>query len=259
MDWVYLSPHLDDVALSCGGLIWEQTNSGAAVSIWTVCAGDPPELLSPFAKSLHSRWDTGDESVEKRRVEDIYACKTINASSRHFPIPDCIYRWSSRIEEFEGKGYPDYLYTSEESLFGDLHPTENELIADLSVKLAENLPSESKVVCPLALGGHVDHRLTRAAAELMQKPLLYYADFPYVLGGMSQLDRMRNTGWRSVLYPISEAGISAWEQSVASYKSQISTFWPDVAAMKDSLRSYYQRMGGVFLWEWSNGGEMPRD
>jgi len=35
-------PHFDDAVLSCGGLIWEQTQKGIPVEIWTVCAGDAP-------------------------------------------------------------------------------------------------------------------------------------------------------------------------------------------------------------------------
>ncbi|MBN2499463.1 MAG: PIG-L family deacetylase, partial [Anaerolineales bacterium] len=55
---IYLSPHLDDVALSCGGLVWEQAQAGMAVEVWSVCAGDPPPgELSEYARSLHARWD----------------------------------------------------------------------------------------------------------------------------------------------------------------------------------------------------------
>ena len=28
MRWIYLSPHLDDAVLSCGGLIFEQSRQG---------------------------------------------------------------------------------------------------------------------------------------------------------------------------------------------------------------------------------------
>ncbi|MBA4379671.1 MAG: PIG-L family deacetylase, partial [Anaerolinea sp.] len=57
MRWIYISPHLDDAVLSCGGLIWEQSHAGTQVEIWTVCTGDPPEgPLSPFAEVLHAEW-----------------------------------------------------------------------------------------------------------------------------------------------------------------------------------------------------------
>jgi len=53
MNWIYISPHLDDVAFSSGGLVWEQSNAGEQVGIWTIFAGDPPVgPLSDFAEKL---------------------------------------------------------------------------------------------------------------------------------------------------------------------------------------------------------------
>lgn len=93
MHWIYLSPHLDDVALSCGGLVWEQSQAGEQVEVWTVCAGDPPPgPLSPFAEELHRRWKTGPEAAQPRREEDKRSLEFLGASPRHFPLPDCIYR-----------------------------------------------------------------------------------------------------------------------------------------------------------------------
>src|SRR5512139_3118661 len=75
MHWIYLSPHLDDAALSCGGLIWEQVHAGDTVSVWTICAGDPPNgSLSPFAEALHARWQSGIEAAVLRREEDVTSC-----------------------------------------------------------------------------------------------------------------------------------------------------------------------------------------
>ena len=80
MTWIYLSPHLDDAAFSCGGLIWEQVKAGETVEVWTICAGEPPEgELPPFARSLHDRWGTGGQTVARRRAEDQAACEVLGA------------------------------------------------------------------------------------------------------------------------------------------------------------------------------------
>ncbi|MRR32548.1 PIG-L family deacetylase, partial [bacterium] len=93
MQWIYLSPHLDDAVLSCGGMIAEQASGGDSIQIWTICAGAPPAgRLSPFARKLHQRWGTGRDAIKVRRLEDRAACQRLGAVSRHFPIPDCIYR-----------------------------------------------------------------------------------------------------------------------------------------------------------------------
>ena len=102
MIWIFLSPHFDDAALSCGGLAWEQAQQGDRVEIWTVCSGSPPDLpLPPFARQLHARWGTGGpETVERRRLEDEEACRRLGALARYFDVPDCIYR---RLPEFSSR------------------------------------------------------------------------------------------------------------------------------------------------------------
>src|SRR5690606_25674008 len=42
MRWIYLSPHLDDAALSAGGWIYDQVQAGNSVEIWNLMCGLPP-------------------------------------------------------------------------------------------------------------------------------------------------------------------------------------------------------------------------
>src|SRR6266508_5878097 len=94
MRWIYLSPHFDDVVLSCGGMVWEQTQAGHKVEAWTICAGapGPGEPISDFARQLHTRWGTGPEAVPVRRAEDDAALHLLGSESRYWDLPDCIYR-----------------------------------------------------------------------------------------------------------------------------------------------------------------------
>ena len=250
MNWIYLSPHLDDVALSCGGLLWEQATQGLTVSIWTVCAGDPPDGgVSPYAASLHTRWGSGVEAVSLRRSEDAASCQQINAAYRHLSVPDCIYR--------KGGDSGGWLYVSDSALFGGLHGDDLPLVAALSAELAATLPKPAALVCPLALGGHVDHQLTRRAVEqLLGRPgiatgwsLWYYADFPYAARESVYQVEMPAEGWTSTAFAVSQDGLAAWIRSVAAYHSQISTFWNDVDAMRADLQEYAHRGGGVRLWQ----------
>jgi LmbE family N-acetylglucosaminyl deacetylase len=240
MDWIYLSPHLDDAALSCGGWIWETAKAGGQAAIWSLCAGDPPPgPLSAYAESLHERWETGREAVARRRAEDLCACRRLGAAARHFAIPDCIYRRSPL------DGSP--LYNSDAAIFGRLDPLEAALAGSLRGELAAALPAGANLVCPLGLGGHVDHQLVRAAAESLGQPLWYYADYPYVLQEGPALERL-SAGLRPLSCPVSAGGLQAWAEAVACYRSQISTFWPDAAAMEAELHAYSRAYGGVRLW-----------
>lgn len=219
------------------------------MSIWTVCAGYPPDsVLSPFAASLHARWKTGSEAVNQRRLEDAESCARLGATHHHLSTPDCIYRRApmDNVSPTEKQGV--FLYTTEASLFGPLHTTEFGLIKSLTKELALTLPFQAQVVCPLALGDHVDHQLIRRAAERLERPMLYYADYPYVLESMDILEQMKHAGWSAIPHSISESGMVAWEEAISTHSSQISTFWSDSTSMRTALRSFHQKMAGVMLW-----------
>jgi hypothetical protein len=114
----------------------------------------------------------------------------------------------------------------------------------LSGELLRLVPRHAALVAPLTLGGHMDHRLVRAAAERQANPLYFYADFPYVMMEPVDLAAWIPAGWREVLYPVSARGLAAWEDAVAAYVSQASSFWPDDSAMRTQMRNYWESTGG---------------
>lgn len=258
MTWIYLSPHLDDAALSCGGLIAQQTLAGQAAEIWTICAGDPPPgPFSPFAEELHARWQTGREATALRRQEDLAACALLSAGCRHLPVPDCIYRragldyWSSINPDHPAiaQEFAPFLYPDRQAIFADLHPLEQGLVPRLAQKLNEMLPPDAELVCPLTLGGHVDHQLTRQAAEALGRTLWYYADYPYVMQHGENIVALEANGWRKQRFSVSPVALQAWIEAVAAHRSQISTFWPNLSAMKAAITAYHDRFGGAVLWK----------
>ena len=254
MEWIYLSPHFDDIAFSCGGLAWEQAHRGESVSIWTICAGEePPGDFSPYAQAHHERWQTGREAVAHRRLEDIRACKLMGASYHHLPVPDAIYRREGEDYFHPAADAADryaekWLYDSYERLFAGIDASEAALIRQIGQALAGKLAEDSLLVSPLGLGGHVDHKLTRAAAEALGKPLWYYADFPYVLQHEQEIESLLESGWEKEVFPISPEGLEAWHGAIAAHQSQISTFWSDLEAMRADLERHFAEMGGINLW-----------
>src|SRR3954469_806836 len=107
-DWIYLSPHLDDAALSCGGQIYAATQRQERVLIVTITAGDPIAPVSDYAASLHTRWELVDATAA-RRQEDLTACSILGADALDWDIPDCIYR-------VDAQGAP--FYVSDADIFG---------------------------------------------------------------------------------------------------------------------------------------------
>ncbi|MGD8457811.1 MAG: PIG-L family deacetylase [Anaerolineales bacterium] len=241
MTIIYLSPHLDDAALSCGGLIWEQSQSSVLVEIWTICAGDPPmDLLSPLAKELHQRWQLGSDAVAFRREEDKQSCRILGVKYHHFCIPDAIYRLHPETKE--------YLYDTEEAIFNDFSDSEYPLLSNLAAQIAEHLPPDSILISPLSLGNHIDHQLTRQAAMMQKALLVYYADYPYINVQKISENNLQAQGYQPITFPVSQDGLNAWQDSIAVYRSQISSFWENVDQMKVAIDKYHEKSGGVTLW-----------
>jgi LmbE family N-acetylglucosaminyl deacetylase len=239
--WIYLSPHFDDAALSCGGLVWEQAQAGQVADIWTVCAGKPPVGdFSPFAQELHTRWEVSQNSPAERRIEDVDSCRRLGASHRYFSIPDCIYRRHPQTGEF--------MYASEAALNGPLQPGDTQVIHTLLEELRQSLQPDATLVCPLGLGNHVDHQLTRQAVEGLVCTPWYYADYPYVLHCEAKLEQMEQEGWVSQVFPISQGGLAAWLDSISAHGSQISTFWASDLEMRQAVTEYLHWNDGIYLW-----------
>jgi len=244
MRWIYLSPHFDDAVLSCGGWIWEQTRRGIPVEVWTVCAGDPPPgLLSKQALHCHAVWGTGtaEETVALRRGEDQAANRAIQAAWRHLSIPDCIYRRSP-----EG----DPLYPEDVSV--PPHALESYLDQKIAAEIRVGLAPENQLVCPLAIGGHVDHLLTRAAAERLGRPIWYYADIPYLFRHPEALGPAIQ-GMRAAMHPVSPDGLQAWLTGIAAHASQIRMLFTSEADMQAAVRQYWEGLQGVQLWRDDRG------
>jgi LmbE family N-acetylglucosaminyl deacetylase len=239
---VYLSPHLDDAVLSCGGRIWQEVQAGKSVTVVTVFAAgpEPGASLSSYAQTLHARWGQPSDAVEKRQQEDREALALLGAEAVHWPYRDCIYRRTAR---------GDYAYASEEALWGRMHPADEDLIRDLTGRIrALPLRLDGTLYVPLAVGQHVDHRIVRGAAEqcaVAHDPgaLTYYEDFPYAQDPRSLEAAMLEGQEEAELVPLSHDALEAKIAAVACYRSQLSTFWDGRAEMAAALRAFAEQGG----------------
>ena len=138
---LYLSPHLDDAVLSCGGLIARQVQAGERALVLTVMAGDPQEdVENDYIHSLHERWALGRDAAAQRRAEDIAACAILGADPLHWSLPDCIYR----LHPVDGR----LLYVSDDDIFGDVHPSPAAFKA-LAEKIRDDLTNAAIPALPV--------------------------------------------------------------------------------------------------------------
>jgi LmbE family N-acetylglucosaminyl deacetylase len=234
---VYLSSHLDDVVLSCGGRMWQQAQASERVLAVTIFAGAPAPSapLSPFARELHTRWGYLADAATRRQEEDLAALALLGAEATHWPYFDCIYRQAPN-----GR----FLYASEEALWEEVAPAERCLIAELAGRLAAlPLSRDSTVYAPLGVGRHVDHQIVRRAAEASGHALVYYEDYPYAKDRQAVRTALKEGQWQPELAPLSEKALEAKTAAIACYRSQLGTFWADGTEMAAAVRAFTKRAG----------------
>lgn len=251
-DAIYLSPHLDDAALSCGGQIFLRTAAGQSVLVVTITAGDPPlASVSDYAQSLHERWALATGAVAARRAEDLAACRRLGADALHWDVPDCIYR----LHPVTGQPF----YRSDVDIFDCLHPEEIGLVDDLADRM-RGLPPAGRIVAPLTAdhrvnaehaGRHVDHQLTRRAAErAFGDRLWYYEDYPYAQepGALDGVLSARAGEWQAEVTPLTADALAAKIEAILAFRSQLSTFWRNRAELEQQVVGYSERVGGERVW-----------
>lgn len=243
-DVLVLSPHLDDAALSCGGQIYDLAKTGQTVRILTLFAGYPdPERLPESARDLHRRWGlTAESAVAERRREDLEACRLLAAEALHWQLEDALYRYDDETGEV--------LYPRLSDLFGEIHPIDEKRTSEIAARL-ELLPHAAAILAPLGAGGHVDHQLTRRAAErAFGKRLLFYEDFPYARSWRALSRALgRRRAWVPRIWPLAEEALTVKAQAIACFASQLGTVFKDADDMRRQVRRFARRRGGERLWQ----------
>ncbi|HUP27317.1 MAG TPA: PIG-L family deacetylase [Chloroflexia bacterium] len=248
---IFLSPHFDDIALSCGGMASRLSRTGARCIGVTVCAAPsaPGEPVSPFAQMQHSRWENASGSDiasinEVRRQEEQSALKLLGLEPVWLDVPDAIYRRGSTGE---------HLYASEDALFGRVAPEERQVLVPRITEEIRRVARESgaigrvRVFAPLGVGNHVDHQLVfRAARRLPPRfGVLFYEDYPYVSRPGTLQARMDD-----LQLPVQPRVVLLTEQiglkiaAISRYKSQLEVLFGSSEAVAGQVRSYGHSVAG---------------
>lgn len=257
---IFLSPHLDDVILSCGGLLAKLVAQGHVVQVITIFAGIPPAemVFSPFAQQQHTAWGDLKVAYASRRAEDKAALAIFNLNPVWLPFLDCIYR-----------GEPDeWYYTSNQTLFGPIHPNEADLPGQIAQAIithpviGQSTPSNPiSLYTPLGVGNHVDHQLTFLVAQQLasQGYLLYsYEDYPYIqrkpdtlakilqiqATHLAQKHQQSKVTWQPKLIPLTSAELALKIEAIAVYASQLALLFKGYERMITKVRQYAHHVGG---------------
>ncbi len=240
-NYLYLSPHCDDVALSCGGMLLRHAELGEPATVLTICAGMPDYTrLSAFARTQHRQWGHPRDPVATRRTEDAETMRRLGVSAQYLDVLDCIYR-RDRL------GRP--LIYSNRTLYGNVHPDERPLIREIAHRIAAYVPRkrESVIVAPLAVGRHVDHQIVRDAVRMLmleKYAVLWYEDFPYA-EMRSVVTWARNAfgeaEWSNTIHPIE---VEKKIEAICAYTTQLKSTFKNRRDMAARVRAYNGTVAG---------------
>lgn len=241
MKHVYLSPHLDDAVLSCGGAIHHHAAAGEKVLAITIFAGefegaDPP----PFALVQHGYWGNPPRPMALRRAEDMAALTLLGAAALHLDYLDAVYR-------ADPSGL--WMYTDLDTLLGEVHPGDP-IYHDGAVGLADRLASlispqaASLIYAPLGAGRHVDHQLVHLTARnLLGKGyrVVFYEDYPYAVqpGALETALADANAGsWQFGAIPLDAADLTAKVSAVGYYRTQMGVLFGSAETMPSRVWAF---------------------
>lgn len=270
---LFVSPHLDDAALSCGGLIRRLTRRGARVTVATLVTADLPagHPESRLALRCQRQWDLWQAPFAARRAEDQRALQTLQATPVHLGLLDAIHRTSADGQPYYPRTIldqpvPDQDWAGFGAQVRDL----------LTAQIAAPGAGWTHVFLPLGIAGHVDHHIVRRAADQVRTDAvrIYYEEYPYA--GMRGAPRP-GADWRPVTVALDANEIEARQAAIACYASAIAFLFPSrlqtlleiaharlpflervpawrpsprasLRRMDRSLRAYVARVGGERYW-----------
>ena len=169
---IFVSPHLDDAVLACGGTMAHLARRVAPIVMVTAFTEPPPPdmKISPLAAALRYAW-AGD--YRQRLDEDRRVAGMLGARVVWLGLLDAVYRDPS----LDDAALVDPAFDVRQD------PTLRELTARLVRVIVEH--RDALVFVPLGVGNHRDHLLCHAAAAAAERAaapgtrFYYYEDFPY--------------------------------------------------------------------------------
>ena len=214
---LFLSPHLDDVAFSCGGLLAQLGDAGWRTVMVTAFTAT---VLPATGFALACQTDKGLEPevdyMALRRAEDRVAADILGVSDlRWLGLPEAPHR---------GYGSAPAL------LAGQLSALVDELRPDI-------------VLAPQGLGNHVDHRqMIRAVLNVAPQYLAFYRDTPYAIRNPDAVPHVDRSDLRECALGITD-GLERRIAASCGYASQVGFQFGGPAPLAAALREFALREG----------------
>ena len=226
-----LSPHLDDVVFSCGGLAAHLVDGGWRVVMATAFTRTVhPATGFALACQLDKGLSPDVDYMALRRDEDCEAASVLGIEPRWLDLPEAPHRG----------------YGSAPALFGPVRDGDEAWrdLADLLRPLLDELRPDL-VAVPQGLGDHVDHRQVIRAALAVCDPgaLLFYRDTPYVIRNPGARAAPGVPGGPARTVPL-DGVLDRKLDAACAYASQVGFQFGGPGPLRDALAALAAREGG---------------
>jgi LmbE family N-acetylglucosaminyl deacetylase len=229
--WLFLSAHLDDAVLSCGALMAEFAPR-RPVTVATLFTAATPPPHTRAARSFLRQCAVTDSAAlfADRRAEDRDVVlggehvhlHEVDALFRRRAVPGPVAQLAGLLPELVHR-YPTFRYDiakgrvsrGDRALLGQLR----DRVAGLVTRTGAEL-----VFCPVGVGRHVDHLITRAVGTVAGDRVVYYSDFPYNLAAEADPAFLAA---RDLVPGTWDEGIGAKERLIRGYRTQADALFPD--------------------------------
>lgn len=185
----FISPHFDDAVFSSGAIMryLSRYTKIVVVNVFTR-GGKKPYTLSANtylkqcgyndAQKLFVDREAEDAKVFTNLADTVINLGFVDALYRKKPEEDLLSKVFGNIAELKVL-YPTYRF---HIVSGNVAKKDVETIVQIKKKLSEIVTTNNSVVfCPLGVGNHIDHVITKIASEKLATQIIYWSDFPYNL------------------------------------------------------------------------------
>ncbi len=240
---LFLSPHLDDAILSCGGAIHRLAQAGERVIIVTAMAGDPLDPLpnSPLLQAINAQ---GGFNAAVRRAESAQAAQEVHAQVYDLALTESAFRTT-----YCGAGDLIALYPTLESALAGVNEADDARISLFDLRLP--FDEVETIYAPLCVDEHVDHQLVRDWALILTgstdaPKLAFYEEYPQARNqravGRAQAfyrHHLPALTLESALIPLSDADLNARLRAMRCFRS----LPYNLAEMEQLTRDYLFTLG----------------
>jgi glycosyltransferase involved in cell wall biosynthesis/LmbE family N-acetylglucosaminyl deacetylase len=233
----FISPHLDDAAFSAGGLISHLCKKKVPVKVINIFTkfGNKPHTLSAKAYVKKCGYKNADDLYQQRVLEDKtvlgkYGIKPINLGFK-----DALWRKNGKKQKGFSRLIPELVHVYPTYRFhiikGLISKHDSALVSKIRNSLQSIIQKKALVFCPIGIGNHVDHLITKKVCQSLKRKLIFWSDFPYNLSE----EFVNTVGLQTYTLEVNPA---KKQKLIKDYRTQIKPMFPNGIPKIDEERYY---------------------